>query len=96
MYELYKIRLIAELEKLIKRAEPMFRRMTTLTEVSEGLNTLHIAHEKGIDIIRRSEAYKAFTEEERGNILYTFDLYFTDVFDIALNQRIYIENHKRA
>ena len=70
MFELYKIRLIAEIERLINRATTMFERMSTLSEVSEGLNTLHIAHEKGRDIIRRSEAYKTFTEEEKENILY--------------------------
>ena len=94
-YNGYSIKITENIQNFIDRVTPIFEHMTTLSQVSEGLNLLHTVYDKGRNAIRRSSGYAALTDEEKENLLYTFDLYFTDVFDIALNQRIYIEYQSR-
>lgn len=86
--ETLKTKITSEIQNFIDRATPIFEAMETIEEVEKGVDQLVKANEGGRKAILKSSI---ITGEEKDELILFFDLQFSEVYELATNQKIMLK-----
>lgn len=88
--EKLKAGIIANIQNLITKANPIFESLHTIEEVEQAQKQLDKAYEGGKAAI--TNTIYTLTEEQKKELYYTFDINFSAVYDLAKHAKYNIQN----